>query len=497
MKKILFWLDLFTLNFGSAYFLQKKLDCELYAIVDVTDRPKPFFQNQKLVDFKETWFYHDHIDKKYKNLNSDYLSKIEKKYNISLSQLAINERLFYQFNQYHKFTMNEILGILEQECRLFEKILNETKPDVVIIDQPAMHHTYLFYLMCKSLGIKTLMINPSFLAHKSFISKDPNIIDSIENLDTVESQGRTFEELRSYQKSLNFAEVINEYATNLASQKNKKLQAAINYIFKSKNSNILTHYTYYGRTKFKVIFQSFLLMLQRKKRKSFLDKNAKKDIDTNVSFIYYPLQVVPDRNSLIGAPYFTNQLECIRHIAKSIPINFKLYVKEHPAQNQSWREISEYIQIMEIPNVELIHPSVPVDQLYQNCSLVITIAGTSGFEASFYEKPVLTLADVGYSILPSVTRVTELEKLPKCILDGIQQKVLSTDLDRFLVLLEKNSIDFDLFKYFSIQTNYFFYNSNLIDVKISENKMKSFLDNNSALFEFLVPEFLNKIESNS
>lgn len=493
--KIIFWLDLFTLHFGTAYFLQKKIDCELTAIIDTTDRPKSFFQNQKLVNFKKTWFYHDHIEKKYNNPDSNYLSNIEKKYNISLSQLAINERLFYQFNQYHNFTMNEILGILEQECKLFEKILDETKPDVVIIEQPALHQTNLFYLMCKSLGIKTLMINPSLLASKSFISVDPNVIDSSENLDDVKSQGRTFDELRSYQKSLNFSDVINDYANNFTSQKNQKIKSAIEYIFKSKNTNIKTHYTYYGRYKLKVIFESLVLLMKRKFRKSFLDKNTQKNINPSDSFIYFPLQVVPDRNSLIGTPYFTNQLETIRHLAKSIPINYKLYVKEHPAQNQTWRKISEYKQMMEIPNVKLIHPSVPVDHLYKNCSLLITTSGTSGFEAIFYEKPVLTLGDVSYSLLPFVTRVTELDKLPKYISNSINEKVLSEDLDKFLVFLEKNSIDFDLFKYFSVQTNYFFYNSNLIDVEISEKKMQLFLDEFSYFFDFLIPELIKKIES--
>ena len=494
MKKILCWLDAFTLHFGTAYFLQKNLNCELYAIVDVTDRPKSFFQNQKLVNFKKTWFYHDHIEKKYDNPDSNYLSNIEKKYDISLSQLAINERLFYQFNQYHNFKMNEILGILEQECKLFEKILDEIKPDVVIIEQPALHQTNLFYLMCKSLRIKTLMINPSLLASKSFISVDPNVIDSSETLNDVKSQGRTFDELRSYQKSLNFSDVMNDYANNFASQKNQKIKAAIEYIFKSKNTNIKTHYTYYGRHKFKVIFESLVLLLKRKYRKLFLDKNTQKNIDPSESFIYFPLQVVPDRNSLIGTPYFTNQLECVRHIAKSIPINYKLYVKEHPAQNQTWRKISEYKQIMKIPNVKLIHPSVSVDQLYKNCSLLITTAGTSGFEATFYEKPVLTFGDVSYFLLPSVTRVRELDKLPTYISNSINKKVLSEDLDKFLVLLEKNSIDFDLFKYFSAQTNYFFYNSNLIDVEIPEMKMKKFLDEYESFFDILVLEFIKKIK---
>lgn len=493
MKKIIFWIDLFTLHFGIAYYLQKKIECELYAITDVTDRPKPFFQNQKLVDFKENWFFHDQITRKFPKPDLDYLHSIEEKYDINLWQMAINERLFYQFNKFHKFSSDEILSILEQECKFFEKILNKVNPDTVIIEQPALHHTYLFYLMCKSLEIPTLMINPSFVAGKSFISKDPNVVDTIETLDDVKSEDRTFEELLAYRNSQNFNQVMNEYADTLASQKNEKLKAAADYLFKSKNTNITTHYTYYGRTKFKVLWESLLLQSKRRKRKSFLDKYAKTEIDKSDSFIYYPLQVVPDRNSLIGAPYFTNQIECVRHIAKSIPIDFKLYVKEHPAQNQTWREISEYEEIMEIPNVVLIHPSVPVEELYKNCSLVVTTIGTSGFESAFYEKPTVTLGDVGYSLLPSVKRVYELEKLPQFILNALKQKVTASDLDKFLVLMEKNSVDFDLFKYFSIQTNFFFYNANLIDVEISDNKMKSFLDENKLFFDALISEFIKKI----
>ena len=41
----------------------------------------------------------------------------------------------------------------------------------------------------------------------------------------------------------------------------------------------------------------------------------------------------------IDAPFFTNQLELVRNTAKSLPIGYKLYVKEHPIQKtKSWTE---------------------------------------------------------------------------------------------------------------------------------------------------------------
>ena len=54
----------------------------------------------------------------------EYLTKFEEKYNIDLWKLAINERLFYRFFNFHKFTQDEILSIDEDACRLFELVLD-------------------------------------------------------------------------------------------------------------------------------------------------------------------------------------------------------------------------------------------------------------------------------------------------------------------------------------------------------------------------------------
>ena len=61
--KIIVWLGSDLTHYCLAYYLQQKFDCDLYAIVDVTNKPKRFFQEQQLVKFKKIWFFHDHIKK--------------------------------------------------------------------------------------------------------------------------------------------------------------------------------------------------------------------------------------------------------------------------------------------------------------------------------------------------------------------------------------------------------------------------------------------------
>ena len=50
-----------------------------------------------------------------------------------------------------------------------------------------------------------------------------------------------------------------------------------------------------------------------------------------------------ERYLLIDSPFYTNQIEVIRHVAKSIPINYLLYIKENPSNvTRDWRSVEEY-----------------------------------------------------------------------------------------------------------------------------------------------------------
>jgi len=193
--------------------------------------------------------------------------------------------------------------------------------------------------------------------------------------------------------------------------------------------------------------------------------------------------------------YHTNQIETIRHVAKSIPINYKLYVKEHPTNvTRNWRSVSDYKEIMNIPNVRLLHPSASQDELFQNCSLVISAKGSSCLEATFYGKPSIVFEKVYYSILPSVHYVETLSKLPETIRSSLQETVNLQDVERFLTIFKKNSFDFDFQTYYLKEANEFFYNGHLVDVKITEPQVKSFIEENAQMFSVLVDEYIKKLK---
>ena len=491
--KIIFWLNANMLFFGLATNLQKTYDCKLYAVIDITNRTKKFFEEQNLVNFQKIWFLHDHIQKTYK-IDIDYLRNFEKKYSINLWQLGFNERIFYQHNEFYKFTQDEILSILEKECKLYESILDEIQPDFLITSETALHQQHLFYEICRKRGIKVLMLNQSKFAYKCIISQELHKLDSMPALSKIPSKKRTFDELFNVITSTDNTKQLQLYSKNFGNSKSSKLKAVSEYIFKSDNSNIKTNFSYYGRSKFKVLTHYFLDSIRVKQRKSFIDKYLEYEIYDNEQFVLFTLHQEPERTLLIAAPFYTNQLEVIRHIAKSLPPGYKLYVKEHFSQLlREWREISYYKEIIEIPNVRLYHPSANIEPLIQKSSLVISIGGTTSFEAVFYQKPSIIMADLGFAILPSVQKLNSLEELPLMIRHGLETKVNSDDLDKYLSILDEHSFDFDLKGYESNEANSFRYGGNYHDTIITNEQMKSFLDENQNLFDMLTNQHIKKL----
>ena len=225
-----------------------------------------------------------------------------------------------------------------------------------------------------------------------------------------------------------------------------------------------------------------------------MDKHFLYQIDYSTPFVYFPLQVMPERTILISSPFNTNQIEVIRHISKSLPIGYRLCVKEHPYQvTREWRKTSFYDEILSIPNVQLLHHSIKTEDIMKKCSLVITINGASGLEAAIHKKPSILFSDFSYSILPSVYQLKSIDELPTAIRQSLDKKVNPNDVAKYLNLLEANSFDFDLIGFDLDYHNYFYHGGHLIDTDIPEEKAKQFIKKHESSFDTLSDEFIKKI----
>ena len=489
--KIIFWLDAGLTHFGIANSMQKKYDAEYYAIIDVGNRPKKFFNAQDFVKFEKTWYYHEHIKKVNITIDLEYLKKFEEKYGINLWLLATNERIFLKFNEYYKFTNQEILSILEQECKFFEKVLDEINPDFLIMYASNFHYDYLFYEICKRKGIKPLLLNLSRIAYRLAISSKWGDIDFIKEPST--NTKRTLKELQEYLKGHSYLEEYVDYTNKFQKSKKEMLNALKNFII-LENQNIKTHYTYFGRTKWNVISKSISYLLRKRYRKNWIDHNLIRNIDYEKPFIYFPLHMDEEATLLIGAPFYTNQIEIIKHIVKSLPIGYQLYIKEHHAQSfRGWRSLEEYKKILELPNVKLIHPEVNSNKILEKCKVVIAITSTSALEAAFYEKPSIIFGEVPFSRLSSVRRVENIEKLPHIIKELLNTKIDLVELNEYVNMIDANTFEFDISELELAYAHYFYHDGFSVDVEIDQLEMKKFLNEYSLKFDKLADEHIKKI----
>ena len=489
--RILYWVDAGLITFAIARSLQEKLKSESFAIYDLNHHLKNSFKDQKLVKFKKEWFFWDHLSKNIEKVDLEYLKKIEKKYDINLWKLAYGERVFSDFNEFYKFESDQILSILEQECKFFERILDEINPKFLIIKLTDFHRNHLLVEMASRKNIKILMLIPSKMGYKA------NIASKINKFDEIPEQELSNKTIDSnyFKKYDRFKQTNQIKSGGIGFSKKQKVLSAIKWALKTADKKYLETYDHYGVSVIKVIKSSFTGFFKIKLRKRYLDKKSSKEIIENEKYILFPLHVEPERNIDIDAIFFNDQLEVVKKIAKSLPVDYLLYVKEHYNMIfRGWRKINFYKDICELPNVKLIHPSVNPKKLIENSSLVITISGTMGLEAVVQGKPAIVFADVIYDSIPSVHKVKEIEKLPELIRQCLGEKVNMEEVGKFLNILDKNSFDFDVWAFHSKVIEKFHRGGFLIADVIAMEELEQFLNQNKEEINFLADEYLKKIQ---
>jgi len=486
--KILFWINGFFLHYCLAYYLQSNLSADFFGIIDINSKPKKFFENQSLVNFKKIWFFHDHIKKTKHELDLNYLHDFEQKNQINLWKLVLNERFFYKHNRFYKFNKEEILQILEQELKFFESILDEVKPDYLLTYDPPFHHQKLLLDLCRVRNIQVLSICGTGIENKIILAADGSTFD----LDpkSIDQHSCKPENVDLSQKK-SYDLVVKKYLQNREIGIFDKLKALKDYLFDFDSELINSNFMYYGKNKFNVIKDSFNLELKRRKNFNFLQKYSTLNPNLKIPFIYFPMNVDEEMNILHYAPFYTNQIEVIRYVAKSIPINYMLYVKEHIASKlRGWQDPSYYKKILEIPNVVLVNPLFDNNILLKNSKLVTAIRGTTPLKAIKYGKASVVFGNQSFEILPSIFKVDSLDFLPDLFQKALNHEVKRSDYKKYEELIEDRSFEFNMFEYEHKRDNTFFSGNIFSNVLIEEIVMRDFLEENKSSFSNLINSHL-------
>ncbi len=149
-------------------------------------------------------------------------------------------------------------------------------------------------------------------------------------------------------------------------------------------------------------------------------------------YVYFPLQFQPESSMDVIAPFFSNQIEVARLIAMSLPGDYALVVKEHPAM-VGLRSPSYIEKVNLTPNVKFVDYRLASDEVIKKADLVISPNSTTLAEAAFMKKPAIQLGDLGITLkLPNVFRHTDFTSLAHKIREALKADLNTSEYERKL-----------------------------------------------------------------
>ena len=456
-----FLLEFSTVGYDIRNYMASKL-CKLYpgskfaAIVGAHKNVIGYLKEQKLV--KYDFIYNiDNIEKRFLDEEIDYeeLRKFEE---------TIPEKSLWRFiamdkNWGHQFSkgalnvkplprgsssMKNILKVTGGYLKFYKKIFSEFKPGVVIF-RMGMHSmmTPILEQFCRNRGIP--YISPVGTRIQNYIALTPNkectfphinktykeIMNGELAIDSFLGEKCYNELIKSFEKQSSdyfFGVGIHDQLREL---KNKNYNFVLSnlkniastvlhwyrmrILEKSKEVNRIEIFNYrnlYHNLKYN-LYRNYQV------KKLLFDKKFYDDFKPNEKYLYFPLTVTPEYTTQVQANMWINQLSIIEALAKSCPCDWKIYVKEHPANVvYRARPFSFYEDIKSYTNVKLIPADTNNHEIIKHSQFVINIVGTTGWEAVlFYCKPVINFSEAFYDVTGLSRRCYSFMELSKDIYD--------------------------------------------------------------------------------
>ncbi len=407
-------------------------DTEFCGLVSMRPSLK-FLEEQKDVQYTSL-LLEDDIHKKLfsEEIDYEYLRWLEKEYgtpnlwpHLYVDRVIMNGQLAREY-PYNKALLSheDMLRRIQVSAKEIIKFLNREKPDVVTISVIGSVASSLLYTIAQKRGIQTITIEVARIKNRMAFS------ETYKGFSWVTKR---FEEIKDGRKSPEYEQAIKflaEFRDRPAAYRkeadpsfNKQTARRANLYF-LRPKHLLFSTAWHFKTllkdikKFKNADYTDIFIWwgtwDKVKRKTrglvgFADLYTKSD--EKERYAYYPLHYDPEMATLLYAPYYTDQAQVIKAVARSLPLDMKLYVKEHPAM-VGYRTRKFYKEILGIPNVKLIAPTESGLELIKHAALTVTITGSGGWESILLKKPVITLGDVFYNDLSLVKRCHGYEELP-------------------------------------------------------------------------------------
>ena len=126
------------------------------------------------------------------------------------------------------------------------------------------------------------------------------------------------------------------------------------------------------------------------------------EINLDRKFVYFPLQLQPEMTTSSLGSRYSDQILAIEQLAKIIPTDCFIYVKENPKQTGKMRGPMFFHRLRRISSVRILPSHANTHTLTNHAVFVATVTGTVGWEAIRKGKKVLVFGMAWYRCMPGV-----------------------------------------------------------------------------------------------
>lgn len=358
--------------------------------------------------------------------------------------LVADRRLFmgpdctYTQDYRRRFSDDELLCILQRGLEEMERVFDTLQPDVLVSFICVTMLDYLAYLFASARGIKVLNLRPTRVGDRVTFSQtlnDPSPEfaasyarirrsgDSEHMADARAHVKRVREQHGRYEGVVRPSDKPALKANTARLSRIGGLVAAARSYARYRRSVAATDN--HVPDPLRMLWFTAWRNPRRAKETSALLRSHYVGADAlgGMSYVFFPLHTEPEVSLLVyGRPY-VNQIEIIRMLAMSLPVDTVLVVKEHPWMVGK-RSADAYRKMLEIPRVRLADPRLEARTLIQGAAAVAVVTGSVALEAAMLGKPVITFGDCPYNLLPTrmVRRCDDPRRLQAIVRDAIAER---------------------------------------------------------------------------
>jgi hypothetical protein len=342
---------------------------------------------------------------------ADLLRRWEVLHGTSLSLLISCDR------RYSRMPRDEVLWIAAACISCVDSFLEAQKPNVIITEGIDCLLSYVLYYEARSRGIPVLITYAAPLPRRFAIYGNPenrwekvNVLFQRQTAQPLTDPQRDRAEavLRSYHERLLVPTYLHSYRLkpwspvrlrrDVGTVRALLLQPFLDPLRKLSPS-------YNGG-----VSEAVWNRMQRAFRQIACATYFDSSPNLRERFVLLPLQLEPEASTAVLAPFCADQAYVVECVAKSLPVDHMLYVKEHPVMIGR-RPISFYRRLSSLPNVRLVDPNAHSQSLVAAAAVIVTVTSTVGWEGVVYEKPVVVLGNVWYDSCGLVTKVRSMKDL--------------------------------------------------------------------------------------